>query len=267
MFRYTTEMNEFILDHREGRTLLEITEAFNWRFGTDVTVSQMRAKFKNMRIHVGQRSPIYSEVWSPAAAEIFNEVNQGRTSMEVARILTERTGRRITKEQVQAYRKNHHIPCGVDTRFKQGMEPWTKGKSIEEICKTPEALARVRGSQYKPGSKPWNHMPVGSEVFKYGYWWVKTGEPNHWKAKHRIIFEKENGIKLGRDDVITFLDGDTSNMDKGNMVLLSNRENLEMNRSGMRSEDPSITRTGVAVAKLMSAIREREEKDDKKQAV
>lgn len=260
-FLYTDEMDAFIRDHCEGRDLVEAARLFNEHFGTSVSVSAMRTKYKALGLRVGVKRAIYSEVFPEEVFRFIEQHNQGRTSAELADLLNRTFGRTYTEAQIRAFRKNHNMPCGVDRKFKPGQIPWTAGKTIEEICKTPEALARVRGSQYKPGRDPWNTVPVGTEIEREGYIWIKTGQPNHWRAKHRIVYEKTHGCRLGREDIVTFLDGNPRNMDPENLVLISKKENLLLTRWNLRSENPEITRTGVAVSKLHVAI-ERREKDE-----
>ena len=60
-FLYTPEMDDFIRDHREGIDLNDMTALFNEHFGTSVTVSAMRAKYKNLGIRVGARRAVYTD--------------------------------------------------------------------------------------------------------------------------------------------------------------------------------------------------------------
>ena len=258
-FLYTPEMDDFIRDHREGIDLNDMTALFNGHFGTSVTVSAMRAKYKNLGIRVGVRRAVYTDTWPREVVEFFRTHNAGRSVSEMTALLNDTFGRSYTEAQVGAFRKNHGLPSGLDTRFKAGQRSWSKGMTIEQICKTPEALERVRGTHWKKGHSPHNQVPVGTEIVREGYVWVKVGEPNRWRAKHRIIYEQIHGEKLGQDDVIIFLDGDATNMAPDNLEKISRSENSVANRWGLRSPDPELTKTGVTVARLYTAIRNREE--------
>ena len=261
-FLYTDEMNAFILEHREGLDLYKVVRLFNDRFGTQVTVSAMRSKYKALGIRVGVRRTSYTEIWPREVVAFIREHNAGLSVKDLTVLLNATFSGSWTENQVRAFRKNHNLPSGLDTRFKKGCIPWSAGKSIEEICRTPEALERVRGTHYRKGHSPHNHVPVGTEIVREGYTWIKTGEPNHWRAKHRIIWEQMHGEKLDRDDVVIFLDGNTQNMAPDNLAKISRSENSVINRWELRSTDPDLTRTGVAVARLYTAIRNREEKND-----
>lgn len=265
-FIYTPEMVRFIKDHREGRDLSTVTALFNARFGTSVTVSAMRSKFKALHLRVGTRQAVFSDTWPREVVEFLQEHNAGMSVQAMTRMLNERFGRSYKESQVRAFRKNHTMPSGCDTRFQPGQTPWTKGKHIEDICKTPEALARVRGTYYRKGHSPHNQVPVGTEIFRDGYWWVKTGMPNHWKAKHRLVYERANGVRLKRGDVVLFLDGNTENMDPDNLLLVNNRENQLLNHWGFRSGDPEITKTGLAVVRLHVAYETREKEKNERES-
>lgn len=160
---------------------------------------------------------------------------------------------------VLAFYKNHKLNSGLTGRFEKGHTPWSKGKTPEQICKTPEALARSKATRFHKGHTPDNHVPVGTEVKKWdGYWWVKVGEPNKWKQKHRILYEKAHE-KLKPDELITFLDGNKENLSLENMKVVTQRENLALTRGGFRHNGSEILATGVAIVKLDSAIHRREE--------
>ena len=265
-FIYTAEMNKFIKDHREGRDLTEVTALFNECFGTSVTVSAMKSKYKALHLCVGTRRPVYSKAWPREVVEFFQEHNAGRSVTEMTALLNERFGRDYTEDQVRAFRKNHRIPSGRDTRFQPGQIPWSAGKHIEEICRTPEALVRVRGTYWRKGHSPHNQVPVGTEVFRDGYWWVKTCQPNHWKAKHRLVYEQAHGVRLREGDVVVFLDGNPENLDPENLLLVSKRENQLLNHWGLRSGDPELTRTGLAVVRLHVAYETREKDKNERES-
>ena len=57
--------------------------------------------------------------------------------------------------------------------------------------------------------------------------------------------------------MVSFKDGNKENVDIDNLMLISNAENLELHRSGLRFEDPDLTETGLNVVKLKIKARER----------
>ena len=62
---------------------------------------------------------------------------------------------------------------------------------------------------------------------------------------------------------MSFLDGNKDNCEIENLVLMDNRENLELNRSSLRFSDAEFTKVGVTVARMkVAARRKREEVKD-----
>lgn len=173
--------------------------------------------------------------------------------------MAERIG--ATRMEVKAFYHNRHLNSGVTGYFPKGHVPWTKGKKPEEVCRTPEALARCVATRFKAGHSPFNHMPVGTETIKDdGYWWRKVAEPNKWKQLHRLKYEEFHGVRLKEDEMVMFLDGDHNNMDPENLVKITKRENQILNQKKLRSQDPEISYTGLAVARLEIAIKDRRKK-------
>lgn len=173
--------------------------------------------------------------------------------------MAQRLGR--TQNEVLGFYKNHHLNSGLTGRFSKGHVPWTKGKTQAEIAGSEEAYIRMRDHCFKAGHMPHNHLPVGTELVKNdGYWWRKIAEPNKWRQLHILIYEEIHEVRLGREDVIIFLDGNRNNLDPENLCRITRREHRVMNTKGLRSESAEITKTGLQVARLAIAIRGREKR-------
>lgn len=76
-----------------------------------------------------------------------------------------------------------------------------------------------------------------------------------WEFLHRVVWEEHNGpIPDGK--MIIFRDGDRSNCDISNLMLVTKGENAALNRLGLRSEDPDLLDTGLAVVRLRQAAKD-----------
>src|SRR5699024_2507694 len=112
---------------------------------------------------------------------------------------------------------------------------------------------------FKKGDIPSNYRPVGSERIdnKDGYIVVKVSDEGiyqkRWRHKHVVEWEKHNG-KVPKDHVIAFLDGDKMNTGIDNLVLLSRRDLVFMNKNDLFSDDPETTRTGITLVRLMQKV-------------
>lgn len=158
-------------------------------------------------------------------------------------------GVEFTIMQVKAYMSRKHICLGTYGFFKPGSEPVNKGKKM-----SPEMYAKCMQTMFKPGNRPHNWKPVGSErITKYGYVEVKISEPKTWKLKARIIWEEATGEKLTRKDRIIYLDGNKLNLDISNLAKVSGSQLARLNQNHLFYSDAELTKVGITVAKLLEA--------------
>ncbi len=114
---------------------------------------------------------------------------------------------------------------GVSQRFPKGSVPWNKGmKGLQTGGKA---------TQFKPGQKPNNWLPVGSYRFsKEGYPQPKvtdTGDPpRYWLAVHIILWTEVHG-PVPDGYALKFKDGNKQNIDLENIELISRREPMALN--------------------------------------
>jgi hypothetical protein len=96
------------------------------------------------------------------------------------------------------------------------------------------------GNHYKGLSEGSEHMEP-----RDGYIMIKTNEG--WKYKHVFIWEKENG-KIPADHCLIFLDGDRSNCNLENLLLVERKISLYLGQQKLRFNDPELTRVAVGIA-------------------
>lgn len=175
---------------------------------------------------------------------------KGRGNTELTKLFNEHFKLSLKVSQIKGYKLNKKLSSGLTGHFPKGNVPANKGKKgvIYEGCKK---------TWFKKGSKPKNYRPVGSErVNVDGYTEIKVVESNKWKLKHRTIWEEHNG-SIPKDHVIIFADGDKSNFNLDNLILVSKKQLLILNRNKLIQNDANLTRTGVIVADLIQKISER----------
>lgn len=107
---------------------------------------------------------------------------------------------------------------------------------------------------YKKGTTPYNHKPVGSERVdrEGGYLLIKTAEPNKWELKHKVIYESVHG-KLSKGHVVTFLDGDKTNLQIDNLEAITMGESAALTGLKLRFNDGELTKTGILITKIRRA--------------
>lgn len=262
--RYPEEVHRFIREHVKGRTCAELTALCNREMGTDFTESKMKSYKKNHNLCSGTPrgnpkgwSPVY-----PADMEEFvRSIADGRTTEQIVDLVNKHYGKQIvTPAQIRAYKKNHGIVSGVDCRFQKGCVSHNKGKPMPA-----HVYEKAKATMFKKGHTPANYLPVGSIVKNTGGYLMRkrsdTGSQwERWEFLHRAVWIEHNG-PIPDGMMVSFKDGDKENCDIDNLMLISNAENLELWRSGLRFEDPDLTATGLNLVKLkIAAGKKRREK-------
>lgn len=244
--RYPPEVHEFIAANVVGTTTRTLAELVNQKFNLDFTEAMMKSYKANHKLKSGTRcgnAPGWSKVYPPEVRAFIAEHVEGRSTEELVRMLNKEFDTDYGVTQMRAYKKNHGLSSGIDCRFRKGSVPPNKGKKGIHIPGCEKGW-------FQKGHRPANYLPVGSEVVNTeGYVVVKIADPNIWEFKHKIIWRLHHGgIPEGK--ILTFLDGDKLNTDVSNLALITNEENLQMNRSRLRSDEPEYTQSGILVARL-----------------
>jgi hypothetical protein len=178
----------------------------------------------------------------------------GRSYTDMLHLFNEHFGLRgkekLTFGQVRGILQRHNLSNGLPRRFQPGHIPHNKG--IKGFC-TPG----LKISQYKPGNIPSTCKPIGAERKNgYGYVEVKIAHPNVWKSKHTVIWEKANG-SVPKGEIIIFADGNKMNFDLENLLMISKRELIIMNRNGLIYDNGIFTETGKLIADIKIRINDR----------
>lgn len=135
---------------------------------------------------------------------------------------------------------------------------------------SPEMIERSKPTRFKPGQMPHNTVPVGTvKELTDGYLWVKINnqlKPKskrvNWKPLHHIMYEFYNGpVPEGHD--VMFLDGNVKNFSKDNLEVITKAERLYLNRHNFISSDPTITRSGLVLARMMNKTYKRKNQNGK----
>ena len=174
----------------------------------------------------------------------------GKYSKELADIFNKQFNTNITAKEIKNYRKNHKLNSGLSGQFKKGHVAHNKGKKQIEYM-SQESIERTKETRFKKGNKPKNYRPIGSErITKDGYIEVKVSDPNKWETKNKIIYKQYFG-DIPKGHKVIYADGNKLNNDINNLILVSDNEELIMNRHKLRTEDIELTKTGYLIAKVI----------------
>lgn len=181
----------------------------------------------------------------------------GVSNSQLTELLNNEFKTTFSVKQIKSYKNNRHLNSGLTGRFVKGHESFNKGKKWDDYMPKESQIKSLK-TCYSKGHKPQNYRPVGSERLNiYGYYEIKVKEPNIWMLKHRYIYEKENGT-IPKGYKVIFADRDKTNFDIDNLILVSSKEELILNRSRLIYENKELTKVGVNIAKLKSKIYEKQ---------
>lgn len=187
-------------------------------------------------------------IWSDEEKEYLKEVTPGHHYKEIQELINNKFNLELTVEQINGAIGRYKLNTGFNGQFKKGSIPANKGT---------KGLTRANRTSFKKGQTPVNYRPIGSErVNVEGYTEVKIADPNKWRLKHIVIWEKENG-PLPKGHAIIFGDGNRENLDIDNLILVTRRQLLILNRNRLIQKDAELTKVAVNIAKVHEKISER----------
>lgn len=170
------------------------------------------------------------EFWTEEEIALLRKLYPHFTSLAIARTMgrtegaisgqARKLGLKKSEEHLKVnggrWRGDH--PNSVPHRFPKGLVPWNKGKHVVTGGRSAE-------TRFKPGSKPGNWMPIGSErITNDGYLHRKLTDtgypPRDWVPVHHIAW-KEAGRQIPTGFRLVFKDGNKLNVALDNLELVS----------------------------------------------
>ena len=187
--------------------------------------------------------------YTDAEHKFLHDFVSGHTYKEIVEEYNKRFEEPITISRVKGYIANHKLNTGKTGRYEKGNIPFNKGMKGWSAPGTEK-------TRFKKGNLPSNTKPIGYErITKDGYIEVKikmrpssSSCNDNFIAKHRLVFEEANG-PVPKGCKIIFLDGDKKNCSIENLALVTEAENLQLTRCGLRSKNPKLMQTGILIAK------------------
>lgn len=252
---YTEEHIQFLRDNITGRRYKEVARLFNEHFGMSVSDHGIKTLLTRNKIgnNKGRGLQGIRKIYFEEHIEFLKRIAPGHSYVEITRLFNEQFEQEKTVKEMQGTLKNYNIINGRDTRIKLGNIPFNKGK---KGC----YASGCEKTWFPKGHTPENCRPVGSERTNInGYVEVKVCDPKTWKAKHAVLWEQKNG-PIPKGHVVVFADGDKTNFDLSNLILVSRKELAVLNHMRLLSPDADITKTAVNIAriKVLAADRKKE---------
>jgi len=249
--KYTEEHIQYLREIAPGKYNDEITRLFNRRFGMDATEAAISTLRRRHQILL--TVPKVKKQYTQEQVDYLRELSaQGLFNAEITKKFNKRFGTNKTESAIQNMRRKYGIKTSARYYFKKGHKPWNKGmKGLDTGGKK---------TRFKKGNTPQTWVPVGTEVVDPdGYTKLKVADPNKWRYKHRMIWEKHNG-PIPKGHVVIFGDGDKRNFDPDNLLLVSRSQLARLNQNGLIQDDARLTRTGIIIADIYNKIGEQKRK-------
>lgn len=199
--------------------------------------------------------------WTKKHVDYLREIAPGRPYKEITSLMNEHFGEVFTFGQIKGLLATNNITNGNDCRFRPGHVSFNKGR--KGYC----APGSERG-WFKAGHCPSNHKPVGTIIERTDgrtkkterkRKWIKVAEPNKWVLLSRYVYEEAYG-PVPKGKKVLHLNGDSLDCKLENLVLVSSRELMQINKDGLVSNDIEIGKAAVNVAKLEISVQDKRNK-------
>ena len=186
--------------------------------------------------------------WTKEEKEYLSEITPGRHYKEILEMMNDKFEYQFTYRQVKSAIIRFNLKTGFNGRFEKGHVPAIKGT---------KGIMKPNKTSFKKGHVHWNKKPIGSErVSVDGYTEIKVADPDKWRLKHRVMYEKYHNVVLNPKELVIFADGDKSNITKENLLLVDNEQLLILNQNGLINENRELTKTGLNIANIIIKLNE-----------
>ena len=223
-----------------------LTEKFNKKFTTNFNHKQITAACSRHKLNNRDPRPRLNYT-----KEQIQFLKQRKTMPR--RKLTEKFNKRFNTDMKLDNIKSTCTRLGLLTGrtgfFPKDHKPWNTG--TKGICK------KNTGS-FQPGPRPELRYPIGSERFchKDKCIMIKVADPNKWRVKSRVIYEKNYGpIPPGM--LVHIKDCNPLNIEPENLMLITMAMNVRLNQNGYRKAAPEHKKTIWMISELQTKISER----------
>lgn len=173
--------------------------------------------------------------WTEEEQQVIKDMFPDHFASELAQILgrsetgiyqqAKSLGVKSSKEKiVRAAKMTAMHPNSIAARFKKGHVSHNLGKKMPS-----HVYEKAKHTMFKKGNRPANYRPVGSERLNVdGYVEVKIAEPNKWRGKHRVIWEREHG-EVPEGYSVSFKNGNRQDFSLDNLILVTRSDLMHQN--------------------------------------
>ena len=247
--RYTDEHLEFLRDGYQRMTVVELTSAFNARYGSHQSRPAIGTTIKREKITRARRIlPGRYRAFCRERAEFLRDSYRALPLSDLVNAFNARFGTDTPMSKIRGFVHNNGIKSGRTGRFEKGQAVWNKGV---------KGYMGANRTSFRKGHTPKNLTPLGTErINKDGYIELKvaernpyTGFPTRYRLKHQVIWEAAHGpVPSGK--VVIFTDGDRSKCVIENLSCITRSELARLNQFGYSALEAELKPTMMMLAKL-----------------
>lgn len=248
-FTYTTGMLDFLRVNYPKMGKPDLTKAFNAKFGTNKTVSNIKTALSNHKIRCGRTTGnLLRGRLRVVTKEQADFIAQGYKKWSLERLTAEfnqQFNADKTVKQIRCFTRNHALKSGRNGQFEKGHITHNKG------VKGWMPGGNAQKSQFKKGQRPACHKPIGLQRIssKGGFVMVKVAEPRTWRMKHVLEWEQHNPpIKKG--ECVTFKDNNPLNWHIDNLMLVTRAQLAVMNKFGLNKAPAELKEAARTLADI-----------------
>ena len=184
----------------------------------------------------------------------------GRSFKKLTDMFNKQFGMDLRVTAIVSLSDRYGLHNGRDTRLNKGYEPTQFKKGHVPANKGQKGIGGWEPTQFKKGNKPANWVPIGSERLNGdGYVDIKVADgklQKNWRGKHILIWEAANG-PVPKGHVVIFGDRNRRNFKVDNLILVSRKQLVRLNKFNLIQNDAELTRTGIIIADIYNKIGER----------
>ncbi len=255
--KYTNRQIRFLQHGYLTMNIRDLMLAFNEEFGTSKIELQIKSTLKNHSIRCGRkpgdRLIVRRRLYTEEQVQFIRENYTGRSVAEMTKLFNKHFKTTRTRQQTKTLiaKRGGGITSGRTGYFHAGHRPWNYGTK-------GQGLTGANSKSFKKGNVPPNRKPLWSERVcpKDGFILMKvpernpyTGAPTRYKQKQVYIWEQEHG-PVPKGMVVAFIDGDKSNCEPENLMLISRAELLALNQHGYKDMPDELKPHVLALSKL-----------------
>ncbi len=288
--QFSQEEVDFITDNYKNCTYEQLTHMMNGYFNLDLTVAQVRAKIQDLQVRKRNLKKNFGK-YTPEMIEWLKD-HYNTIKMDDLTALFNTTFNVDFTKSALWHKINRIIEGGIvrdehkmisRTKWTKEMIEWLKehfeddsynrlaikmnktfnvkitGSSLEHkiarlgLKKSEEAIKRIslpNKYSFKKGHIPATLKQIGQESLRNnGYTWIKTNSGMRHKA--RVVYEQHHG-PIPKGCKVIFADGDKSNFDIDNLLLVTTGEHCVLNTNKLRVNGfGEATKSGLLIAKIM----------------